>query len=1193
MSSDKRSVIRTPEEEQSRLAELVRRADAKITARTQAAGVENPTADQLALQQSRDSSFLPQGLHDFGASVNAGMQKAVFETKDLIFGEPAESDKSQFRKTIEGQDRVLDASSTGYGATSGISQLVTGLVGVGKLLQPVKAVQKLREAGKLGMAAYETSKAAAASGIVLDPHEERLSDFLDTIPALRSPVTAFLASDPDDSVAEGRFKNIIESIGVDFAFLGVVKVIKFLKSGQKEAALQEIAKLEKARVGNANEFGMDFTGGRQQVATDAPTVTQPGVVAKGEAAQETLPLDNPVATEKVEPSEIPGDRTTAPQSSTVNALQQPAAPSRIADDDITTILKETEADEAAIKQFGTKAEAVAQGHKFGGTTKLPWQKLHATGGALELIERTTQVLAKQYDIAKGGAVLKDDRVAALADEMARVYGEEPAMILGQITESGEAATQMTARMEAGLRLGNRMFQDAEDLRVRIANGNLAEFGGDPQMAAQEWTRRLAVSLDTMASANSILSNSARTMRRGQQQFRFKPADLARFKAMDPQVALKVMESADGDIRKASMLLNETWTKRVLDEANFLFVNNVLWQWPTHLLNVTGSVMMVIGRPTEKLIGSYVVGGKTGNLLRQQALKEYLYTTASLGDAWTALFAAFNKGDSILSPHNTEVFQAGPTAATQGPIVWKPVNNLMDIVENGFAAITYRNAVGLPTRTLGAADEFFKHLRYRAVVQAEAAVQAEAKGLTGRDFTDYVEQELGKAFDQATGQALNPRALLEAQITTFQQALFPGSLGSTLQQFRARHPLTHFVLPFLKTPINVLRYGQKMTPGLNLLQKEFRDAIKGTKGPEAQAQAVGQMALASVVMGLTATLAMNGKITGPGPSNPELRQQLVASGWQPFSYMFPLEDGTKKYVPLGRADPVGMAFSMSVSLVEAMRNNPEEDGGDVELGIGALSLALAKNFSDRTFLASLNQAFQALSEPEGKGEKWLANTAGNLIPFSSALKAYANPDPYLREANGFIETMLKTMPGYSPTLPPVRDPFGEPVARRIGLATTLDADTVDAEHSRIILETGEGIGKPSTTFEGLDLRDIIFKEGPNAGRNAYDRLGELSGALPTGPTLKEVLAKEIASSPYQDLPDGNSQVEGTRLNRLATITQKYREKAKKVLIGENKELQPLIKARQRDARGAILENRKKRGDGQPGARELLDALGATK
>jgi hypothetical protein len=44
-----------------------------------------------------------------------------------------------------------------------------------------------------------------------------------------------------------------------------------------------------------------------------------------------------------------------------------------------------------------------------------------------------------------------------------------------------------------------------------------------------------------------------------------------------------------------------------------------------------------------------------------------------------------------------------------------------------------------------------------------------------------------------------------------------------------------------------------------------------------------------------------------------------------------------------------------------------------------------------------------------------------------------------------------------------------------------------------------------------------------------------------------------------------------------------------LIRENQELRALVKARQREARGAFIKNRQERQKGEPGARELLEAL----
>ncbi len=284
----------------------------------------------------------------------------------------------------------------------------------------------------------------------------------------------------------------------------------------------------------------------------------------------------------------------------------------------------------------------------------------------------------------------------------------------------------------------------------------------------------------------------------------------------------------------------------------------------------------------------------------------------------------------------------------------------------------------------------------------------------------------------------------------------------------------------------------------------------------------------------------------------------------------------------------MAFTMVADLVDMMEMHPGNGEQDATAGLSAAALAIAKNFSDRTLLQNVNQLLQALSEPGGKGGKFLGNLAGNLTPASSLMRG-ANPDPYMREARGFIDSMMKNWPGYSESLPPVRDVFGEPVWKRIGLTTTQDDDLVEAEHNRIILETGKGIGKPTPIRNGLDFRDISTTDG----RTAYDRLQELSGQLPGRPSLKTLLAQAMRKETYEDMPDGEAGVKGTKLWALTGIVSDYREAALKTLLKENPQLRTQLHNRERDAKGAYLKNRKERQQSQPGAMELLELLGAVR
>ena len=124
------------------------------------------------------------------------------------------------------------------------------------------------------------------------------------------------------------------------------------------------------------------------------------------------------------------------------------------------------------------------------------------------------------------------------------------------------------------------------------------------------------------------------------------------------------------------------------------------------------------------------------------------------------------------------------------------------------------------------------------------MRAEELGLKGKDFRAYVEKALDDAFDE-NYRATNSAALYEAQVRTFSQPLLPHTLGNTLQNAVSTHPSLRAIFPFVRTPINVFRYAIKTLPGLNLLQREYREMIAGKRGPELQANAYGQMVVGSL------------------------------------------------------------------------------------------------------------------------------------------------------------------------------------------------------------------------------------------------------------------------------------------------------------------------------------------------------------
>jgi hypothetical protein len=302
------------------------------------------------------------------------------------------------------------------------------------------------------------------------------------------------------------------------------------------------------------------------------------------------------------------------------------------------------------------------------------------------------------------------------------------------------------------------------------------------------------------------------------------------------------------------------------------------------------------------------------------------------ESWRAASDAFVLNDSVLAPHHSEVHTSAglaPVNLEQGIMGLKPMTSPQALAANAGKIATL--AIGLPTRSLGFVDELMKQITYRAKVSASAYVdgldEAFGKGLKGEGAKAYVkgfvDDRIGAAFD-ANGRALDPKALREAQIATFQQELLPNSFGKDLQNFAGKHPGLRLMMPFIKTPTNVMRYGWKMTPILNMAQTEFREALGGMHGVEAKASAVGQMTMGMLFMGTAAYAVSQGGFTGGGPSDPKAKAALMATGWQPYSLVSQNADGSKTYIPYGRLDPVAIPMGIMADLMDAYHNLGEQE-----------------------------------------------------------------------------------------------------------------------------------------------------------------------------------------------------------------------------------------------------------------------------
>ena len=133
-----------------------------------------------------------------------------------------------------------------------VAQFATGLKGVDKIGKFANFADDAADVSRGVQFLQNVGKGGAADVLAFDEHEQRLSNVIQEIPALQNPVTEFLAADPDDSFAEGKFKQAVE--GLTLGALG-------------DVVTDGVSLMKKGRAAKA---GMDEAGGKIDDLFDVP-----------------------------------------------------------------------------------------------------------------------------------------------------------------------------------------------------------------------------------------------------------------------------------------------------------------------------------------------------------------------------------------------------------------------------------------------------------------------------------------------------------------------------------------------------------------------------------------------------------------------------------------------------------------------------------------------------------------------------------------------------------------------------------------------------------------------------------------------------------------------------------------------------------------------------------------------------------
>jgi hypothetical protein len=183
-------------------------------------------------------------------------------------------------------------------------------------------------------------------------------------------------------------------------------------------------------------------------------------------------------------------------------------------------------------------------------------------------------------------------------------------------------------------------------------------------------------------------------------------------------------------------------------------------------------------------------------------------------------------------------------------------------------------VRLPGRFLTAEDEFFRAVAMRQELNVVARQQARLEGLADDAFDARIVDLLSHPTDEMLAAARE-----YAAYQTFTKEL--GPLGRAVQDFANSHPAAKFIVPFVRTPVNLFKYAVERTPA-GYAMKEVRQNLSGRNGEVARDTQIARMVLGTMTMSAFGYLAFNGLASGGGPTNPAQQATLRRTGWQPYS-----------------------------------------------------------------------------------------------------------------------------------------------------------------------------------------------------------------------------------------------------------------------------------------------------------------------
>jgi len=470
-----------------------------------------------------------------------------------------------------------------------------------------------------------------------------------------------------------------------------------------------------------------------------------------------------------------------------------------------------------------------------------------------------------------------------------------------------------------------------------------------------------------------------------------------------------------DPKQVSKFIREIDKASGLDMITEGWINALLSAPPTHIVNMAGNssnIILSVGEQMTAASYGLLKGAKEADRL----------TFKEVGARLVGNLLGFADG-----------LKAGTKALIDEDFINDPFLKVELARQRSIPGLAGK-IIRTPTRFLAAEDLFFKAINYRQSLMGLATRQAIKEGEKGFGAVrQRVKEILENPMEQAPD--LDMQSVDYARYQTYTNPLGPSGQAIQNQLSKPYWKLGRFIAPFIRTPVNIIKYANERTI-LGKLSERYKAAIEAGGAEKDIANA--KIAFTGAVMGVLGVKASQGFITGRGPEDPKERAVLRETGWQEYSIKI-----GDKYISYQRFEPFGILLGLTADFVNAANmvndnilvSDTEEDKELLNEAnkIGAYLIAsFADNITNKTYLRGVSDVIKAIDDPERYGPQYINNFLSSPIPnVVGYIRRY--DDPVVRDVRDLMNAWQNKIPGMSASLPAKRNIFGETIKYSPGAA----------------------------------------------------------------------------------------------------------------------------------------------------------------